>query len=176
MSSRKRCVSNFLQNWSTFVNSKLIRSALLVSSPDTGASQGLNDASDKHGFEGEGFSYLKTPLWWAGIITSAYYGPRYESSVKIANIWLSGYGRSGKFRGLCVCASHPCYASWSAKRAYRVKMPSFLRIASVLTQGKGRPWSVLSTRGSWNTWEIGLCNVPNRLGDNCPPCSTRQTH
>jgi hypothetical protein len=31
--------------------------------------KGLNDAADKHGFEGEGFSYMKTPLWWAGIIT-----------------------------------------------------------------------------------------------------------
>lgn len=31
--------------------------------------KGLNDAADKHGFEGEGFAYLKTPLWWAGIIS-----------------------------------------------------------------------------------------------------------
>jgi hypothetical protein len=31
--------------------------------------QGLNDAADKHGFQGEGFAYLKMPLWWAGILT-----------------------------------------------------------------------------------------------------------
>lgn len=31
--------------------------------------KGLIDASQKHGFEGEGFSYLKSPIWWAGIIT-----------------------------------------------------------------------------------------------------------
>jgi magnesium transporter len=31
--------------------------------------KGLNDAADKHGFEGDGFAYLKTPLWWAGIST-----------------------------------------------------------------------------------------------------------
>ena len=31
--------------------------------------KGLLDASDKHGFEGEGFVYLKSPIWWAGIIT-----------------------------------------------------------------------------------------------------------
>ena len=31
--------------------------------------QGLNDAADKHGYEGEGFAYLKMPLWWAGIVT-----------------------------------------------------------------------------------------------------------
>lgn len=31
--------------------------------------KGLIDAAAKHGFEGDGFSYLKTPLWWAGITT-----------------------------------------------------------------------------------------------------------
>lgn len=31
--------------------------------------KGLNEASERHGFEGDGFSYLKTPLWWAGIST-----------------------------------------------------------------------------------------------------------
>jgi hypothetical protein len=29
--------------------------------------QGLNHASERHGFEGEGFSYLKSPVWWAGV-------------------------------------------------------------------------------------------------------------
>lgn len=29
--------------------------------------QGLNDAAAKHGFEGEGFQYLKNPTWWIGI-------------------------------------------------------------------------------------------------------------
>ncbi|KAJ5312149.1 hypothetical protein PENANT_c011G10233 [Penicillium antarcticum] len=28
---------------------------------------GLNHASERHGFEGEGFSYLKSPVWWAGV-------------------------------------------------------------------------------------------------------------
>ena len=27
------------------------------------------DAEERHGFEGDGFSYLKTPLWWAGILS-----------------------------------------------------------------------------------------------------------
>jgi len=31
--------------------------------------KGLMDAEERHGFEGEGFPYLKTPLWWAGIIS-----------------------------------------------------------------------------------------------------------
>lgn len=28
---------------------------------------GLNHATERHGFEGEGFSYLKSPTWWAGV-------------------------------------------------------------------------------------------------------------
>jgi len=27
------------------------------------------DAEARHGFEGEGFTYLKSPIWWGGIIT-----------------------------------------------------------------------------------------------------------
>ena len=26
------------------------------------------DAEERHGFEGDGFSYLKSPIWWAGIV------------------------------------------------------------------------------------------------------------
>jgi hypothetical protein len=31
--------------------------------------KGLNAAAKSHGFEGDGFSYLKNPIWWAGIAT-----------------------------------------------------------------------------------------------------------
>ena len=30
---------------------------------------GLQEASERHGFEGEGHAYLKSPTWWGGIIT-----------------------------------------------------------------------------------------------------------
>ena len=30
---------------------------------------GLLEASKRHGFEGEGFAYLKSPIWWGGITT-----------------------------------------------------------------------------------------------------------
>lgn len=29
------------------------------------------DAEERHGFEGDGFTYLKSPIWWAGIVTCA---------------------------------------------------------------------------------------------------------
>lgn len=31
--------------------------------------KGLNQAGETHGFEGDGFVYLRNPLWWAGICT-----------------------------------------------------------------------------------------------------------
>ncbi|KAL8806301.1 MAG: hypothetical protein Q9182_001448 [Xanthomendoza sp. 2 TL-2023] len=31
--------------------------------------KGLLEASERHGFEGDGFAYLKSPTWWGGIAT-----------------------------------------------------------------------------------------------------------
>lgn len=31
--------------------------------------KGLNAAAQQNGFEGDGFAYLKNPIWWGGIIT-----------------------------------------------------------------------------------------------------------
>lgn len=31
--------------------------------------QGLMDAEERHGFEGDGYVYLRSPIWWAGIST-----------------------------------------------------------------------------------------------------------
>ncbi|KAJ5388481.1 hypothetical protein N7509_011022 [Penicillium cosmopolitanum] len=33
--------------------------------------KGLMHASERHGFEGEGFSYLRSPIWWVGVIMLA---------------------------------------------------------------------------------------------------------
>jgi hypothetical protein len=32
-------------------------------------SQGLIDAEERHGFEGDNFTYLKSPMWWLGLIS-----------------------------------------------------------------------------------------------------------
>lgn len=32
--------------------------------------QGLMDTAKNRGFEGEGYSYLTNPIWWAGMVTS----------------------------------------------------------------------------------------------------------
>ncbi|KAH9223149.1 magnesium transporter, partial [Leptodontidium sp. 2 PMI_412] len=30
---------------------------------------GLGDASERHGFKGDGYEYVKSPMWWGGMIT-----------------------------------------------------------------------------------------------------------
>jgi len=42
-------------------------------------------ASERHGFEGEGFSYLKSPVWWGGVVTRTETFVCYSSGRKYAD-------------------------------------------------------------------------------------------
>ncbi|KID69730.1 DUF803 domain membrane protein, partial [Metarhizium hybridum] len=44
-------------------------SALAIGTSFVITKKGLIHAEERHGFEGDGFVYLKSPLWWAGIAT-----------------------------------------------------------------------------------------------------------
>ncbi|KAG5928119.1 hypothetical protein E4U42_001229 [Claviceps africana] len=44
-------------------------SALAIGTSFVITKKGLMQAEERHGFEGDGFVYLKSPLWWAGIAT-----------------------------------------------------------------------------------------------------------
>ncbi|KAI5459997.1 magnesium transporter NIPA-domain-containing protein [Mariannaea sp. PMI_226] len=46
-------------------------SALAIGTSFVITKKGLNQVGERHGFEGEGFIYLRNPLWWAGISTLA---------------------------------------------------------------------------------------------------------
>ncbi|OKL64222.1 hypothetical protein UA08_01023 [Talaromyces atroroseus] len=48
-----------------------ILSTLAIGTSFVITKKGLLHASETHGFEGEGFSYLKSPIWWGGIATLA---------------------------------------------------------------------------------------------------------
>jgi len=47
-----------------------VTSTLAIGTSFVITKKGLMQASEQHGFEGDGFSYLKSPVWWGGIITS----------------------------------------------------------------------------------------------------------
>ncbi|KAK7204441.1 magnesium transporter NIPA-domain-containing protein [Myxozyma melibiosi] len=46
-----------------------ISSSLAIGTSFIITKKGLMDASNKHGFEGDGYQYLKNPIWWAGMVT-----------------------------------------------------------------------------------------------------------
>ncbi|KAL8715526.1 MAG: hypothetical protein Q9220_000862 [cf. Caloplaca sp. 1 TL-2023] len=46
-----------------------ILSTLAIGSSFVITKKGLLDAGERHGFEGDGFAYLKSPTWWGGIVT-----------------------------------------------------------------------------------------------------------
>ncbi|KAF2660052.1 DUF803-domain-containing protein [Lophiostoma macrostomum CBS 122681] len=46
-----------------------ISSSLAIGTSFVITKKGLNATAEKHGFDGEGFSYFKNPIWWAGIVT-----------------------------------------------------------------------------------------------------------
>lgn len=48
-----------------------ISSSLAIGTSFIITKKGLMAAQDQHGFEGDGYQYLKNPLWWAGMITMA---------------------------------------------------------------------------------------------------------
>lgn len=47
-----------------------VTSTLAIGTSFVITKKGLMQASEQHGFEGEGFQYLKSPVWWGGIVTS----------------------------------------------------------------------------------------------------------
>lgn len=46
-----------------------ISSALAIGTSFVITKKGLIQSEERHGFEGDGYVYLKNPLWWAGIAT-----------------------------------------------------------------------------------------------------------
>lgn len=46
-----------------------VTSTLAIGTSFVITKKGLNEAAQQHGFEGEGFQYLKSATWWGGIIT-----------------------------------------------------------------------------------------------------------
>jgi drug/metabolite transporter (DMT)-like permease len=46
-----------------------ITSSLAIGSSYVITKVGLKDASERHGFDGEGHQYMKNPIWWLGMVT-----------------------------------------------------------------------------------------------------------
>jgi len=82
--------------------------------------QGLIQTADRTGFEGDGYTYLKNPIWWAGMITSmspsclyhcvpiGYHVVAGEERIDgLIRRKCSGFGRDFEFCGIRFCAGDP---------------------------------------------------------------------
>ena len=46
-----------------------VTSTIAIGSSYVITKRGLQHASERHGFDGDGHQYLKSPIWWAGLLT-----------------------------------------------------------------------------------------------------------
>jgi hypothetical protein len=123
---------------------------------DSALPQGLMHAEERHGFEGDGFMYMRSPLWWMGTVTS-------ETSSSInrsqqADIkGNSGAGRDLQFRGIRICSGNPRHAS--------------RRIIGVDRSSSG---FILSRRKTWDLGKAWVRDLPLGRPHNRPSCATRR--
>lgn len=123
-------------------------------------------ASERHGFEGEGFSYLKSPIWWSGVITCTV--PSMHRCCVLADS-TSGCRGSLEFRRVCFCAGDSGDAAWCAERFDRVGLRCPGCDTWLIMQG--RPRILFSTREIGHIRETGLRNVSAWVRCYCPACA-----
>ena len=112
------------------------------------------DAEERHGFEGDGFTYLKSPVWWAGIIACIDARPLHGNILLTAG---SNHWRNRKLRSICICACDSSHTSGGTQCADR----SGARF-------------ILSEGGIRDVGEAWVCDLPDRVGDHRFTCSSGQ--
>lgn len=116
------------------------------------------DAEERHGFEGEGFVYLRSPVWWAGIATRKEF-PFSPFSFLCSDKFscASCYRRGVQFCSICLRTSYSCHA-----------------IRCLI----GPDWCysrlILLEREAWYIRQAWQRNLPHRIGYHCAACSTGQ--
>jgi hypothetical protein len=106
---------------------------------------------EKHGFDGDGFGYLRNPVWWAGITTSERRIKHFGKAAGLTGI--SGVGRDIQLRRVCVCASHSGYATRRTFSAHR----------------RG-PWVILPGRTARVTGQDWLRDMSDRIRHHRSAC------
>ena len=96
---------------------------------------GLNHASELHGFEGEGYSYFKSPIWWGGMVTStlSYKNESRNHHRRALELTSpnSGHRRGRQLCRICVCACDTSHSSRSPECADRVWKTSKGRMSAL---------------------------------------------
>lgn len=117
-------------------------------------SQGLQQAERKHGFEGEGFVYLRSPIWWAGIATCECCPSNGNPEADVLTVAASGYRRGLQLCRLRLCAGHPRDAAGSPECTHR-----------------SGPRGVLPEGGARHPGETWKRNMSYRHRHHCSACA-----
>jgi hypothetical protein len=113
------------------------------------------DAGERQGFEGDGFSYLKNPIWWGGIIACML---AFKSLVEL--MLMASTSNHRRDRELCrirVCTCDSGNPPWGVKRLDR------RRVRGIFSEGR-----------AGYTGEAGVRYMPDRLSHHRPSCPSGQ--
>lgn len=108
-------------------------------------------AEERHGFEGDGFVYLRNPLWWAGIICRKKHSRQNAGDTKLM-VACSGSRRNLQLCSLCLCAGNPRHTT------RRLVSPDRSRVGVLLSQ-----------RRAGRAGETGSRHLPDRSRHHCAP-------
>lgn len=143
--------------------------------------QGLMQASERHGFEGEGFSYLKSPVWWGGVITCMCELVWWYIGMHQADLFgFSGHWRNRQLCSICLCSGNSRHASGRAQCLDWVCIPSspFLTLAlgswPTNCRFQCRSRFVLPQGKAGDFGQAGLCHVSAGIGGYRPSCASGQ--
>lgn len=135
-------------------------------------------ASERHGFEGEGFSYLRSPIWWVGVIMRMKPFPSHldleESWGLLTSLITVAMGEVANFAAYAFAPAILVTPLGALSVLIGYGQPSYpnkLRIISNKIQR--RPWLLCSRRAIRYTGKIRLCHVSARIRRHCPPCTSR---
>lgn len=112
------------------------------------------DAEERHGFEGDGFTYLKSPIWWAGIVARTSSAP----FTFHPNGLLTTYSNRWRSSKLCRLRFRACNSSYTA---WGVECPNRCRVGIVFLEG-----------GVGDIGKAWMCHLPHWIRDNCASCAT----
>jgi hypothetical protein len=104
------------------------------------------DAEERHGFEGDGFTYLKSPIWWAGII--ACMRPHFFAR-GLPLTRESDHRRNSEFCSIRLCARDSSDPAWGTECPYRSC------VGVIFLEGRAR-----------HLGEAWMRDMSNRVGHN----------
>lgn len=137
-------------------------------------------ASERHGFEGEGFSYLKSPIWWGGVTTCMRH--LYCCTISEEWRWQRTTVAVGEIANFAAYAFAPAIlvtplGALSVLIGWGIALLNCEVCAKcwrVVGGKKCRSRLLFPPRETGCPREVGLCHVSTWFSCDCSPCASGQ--